>query len=231
MGIGDNLSSSFGYAKDGLVGQWVRWILLLICFIVQIGTIFIVPLFSGYLVRVFAGAEKAPDVNQWKKLFVDGWKMNIIDIVYFIIPILIGLIILGLAEVFGILALIVQGITNPMAYTGIIFGVGFTALIVFLIFAIIFSLFAIIGTVRFARKDKLGEAFAFSEIVAHIKKIGWVKYIIAIIVLEIVIGVIVAILMNIPVIQIVGMIILFIITPLLSIWGARYYSNLYDEGL
>ena len=228
MGIGDYVGSSFNYAKEALVGKWVRWILLLICTVIQFCTISIIPLMSGYLVRVLEGSESAPDVNKWGKLFVDGWKINIIAIVYFIIPVLIGLIILILAEGFSILTLILENVMNPMAFLGLIAGVAFTSFIVFIIFAIIFGFFQIIGMVKFARSGKLGAAFSFSEIVAHIGKIGWGKYIVSLIVLWIILAIISAILYMIP---IVGWIILAIIAPLFAIWEFRLFSQLYDAGV
>jgi hypothetical protein len=53
-----------------------------------------------------------------------------------------------------------------------------------------------IAFIRFARTDKFGEAFNFSAILAHIGKIGWVEYIITLVVLiitAIVVGIIVCI--------------------------------------
>ncbi|MBN1165577.1 MAG: DUF4013 domain-containing protein [Methanospirillaceae archaeon] len=227
MGIGDNLSSSFGYAKDGLVGQWVRWILLIICAIIQGITIYIVPLLNGYVVRILGGAQAAPDVDQWGKLFVDGWKLNIIGIVYMIIPFIVALVIFMLSAGAGVGVLDLFQVTSG-ADIGMFLATLGIAFIIFVILAIIFGLFAIIGAVRFARKGELGAAFQFSEIAAHIGKIGWGHYIVALIVLWVVFVIIAAILSMIP---FIGMILLIIIEPLLVIWGARYYSNLYDAGV
>jgi hypothetical protein len=41
MEIGEMLSESFEYTKEGLVGKWMKWILLIICTI-------IFPLIYGY---------------------------------------------------------------------------------------------------------------------------------------------------------------------------------------
>ena len=54
------------------------------------------------------------------------------------------------------------------------------------------------GAVRFARTDSFGEAFNFSAILAHIGRIGWGPYIVALIVLMVVIGVINAVLSDHP---------------------------------
>jgi len=228
MGIGELLGSSFNYAKDALVGKWVRWIVLLICTIIQGITFCIIPLVNGYIVRVFEGADTAPEVDRWGKLFVDGWKLNIIGIVYFLIPLIIALIVLALTAGFGELTLLFENIANPGALLGMFMGSLAVTAIVFIIFAIIFGLFGVIGMVKFARSGKMGDAFHFSEIIAQIGKIGWGKYIVALIVFFIIIFIIVIILSLIP---IIGWIILFIIEPLLAIWQGRFYSKLYDAGV
>jgi hypothetical protein len=212
LGIGDNLSDSFGYAQEGLVGKWMRWIILLICTI-------IFPILYGYILRIMKGISPAPEVEGYFDLFIDGIKMIIIGLVYMIIPLIIlfasaGSAIMGLAG-------------NDGAGSLALLGAAAGGLIIYFIVAFIFGLFATIGMVRFARTEAMGEAFNFGEILATIGRIGWGSYIIALLVLWIVIGVIEGILMMIPVI---GGIILFIITPFLTMVSSRYISLLYDEG-
>ncbi|MBQ3717780.1 MAG: DUF4013 domain-containing protein, partial [Methanomicrobium sp.] len=60
---------------------------------------YLVPVFNGYLLRVAGSNDSAPDVNQWFKLFIDGWKILIVQIIY-MLPVII------LAVVFGFLALL-----------------------------------------------------------------------------------------------------------------------------
>lgn len=213
MGIGENLSDSFGYAKDALVGKWVRWIILLICTI-------IFPLIYGYTLRVMKGTTPAPEVEGYLSLFIDGIKMMIIGLVYMIIPLIILFASAGSA-VFGMVG-------NDGAGSLAMMGAAAGGFILFFIVAFIFGLIATIGMIRFARTEAMGEAFNFGEIFATIGKIGWISYIIALLVIWIVIGVIEGILMMIPV---VGTIILFILTPFLTIVSSRYMSLLYDEGV
>ena len=75
MDIGSNLSGSFAYAKDGLVGHWVRWILLLISFI-------IFPLIMGYQIKIMRGADPAPEAGEWLKTLIDGILYCIIGLIY-----------------------------------------------------------------------------------------------------------------------------------------------------
>ena len=73
----------------------------------------------------------------------------------------------------------------------------------------------------------MGEAFAFGEIASTIGKIGWIQYIIALILIFIVVFIIYTVIGFIPVI---GWLIDLVIAPYTTILLARYYSNLYDLG-
>ena len=201
MNIGSNLSSSFAYAKDGLVGQWVKWILLIISAI-------IFPLLMGYQLRVMRGESPAPEVGNWGKTFIDG-------ILYLIIAIIYAIPIIIVSTVFTTLALSTGN--AALALVGTLLSV---------IIAIAISLIELIGIVNFARKESIGAAFAIGDILAKIGEIGWISLLIQLIVLEIVLGVIYFVLMLIP---IVGMLLLLILCPLFAIWEAKYISNVYDN--
>ncbi|MBQ4414540.1 MAG: DUF4013 domain-containing protein [Methanomicrobium sp.] len=210
MNIGSNLSSSFGYAKDGLVGHWVRWILLLISCI-------IFPLILGYQLRIMRGEDPAPEANNWVKMLVDGILYIIIGIIYAIPMIIIAMITMG-PGVFMLMS-------DPSAVAA---GMGTLAvgIIILIIVAIIISLFETIAIVNFARKESFGAAFAFGDILAKIKEIGWFSLFIQILVYGIIIAIIQAVLGLIP---ILGMIILLILSPLFSMWYAKYVCNIYDN--
>ena len=85
--------------------------------------------------------------------------------------------------------------------------------IVLVVVAIIIGLITATAYVRFARMDSFGEAFNFSAIFAHIGKIGWVTYIIALIIVGIILGIVEVVCMIIPYI---GILILLIIAPFLG---------------
>ncbi|PKL60648.1 MAG: hypothetical protein CVV33_01605 [Methanomicrobiales archaeon HGW-Methanomicrobiales-4] len=212
MGIGDNLSDSFGYAQEALVGKWMRWIVLIISTI-------IFPLIYGYTLRVMKGINPAPEAENFLDLFIDGIKMIVISFVYMIIPFIIFFASAG-AAVIGLIG------KNDSISLGML-GAAAGGMLIFIIVAFIFGLFATIGMIRFARTDSMGEAFNISEIMAIIARIGWLNYILALIVLWIVLCVIQVILSVIP---IIGWVILFIISPFLAIVSSRYFSNLYDLG-
>ena len=92
--------------------------------------------------------------------------------------------------------------------------------------AIIIGLFEATAWVRFARTGSIGEAFNFGAILAHIGKIGWGSYILALIVLVLIVGIIEVIISAIPA---VGGILLIILAPAILLFWSRYLSLLYDS--
>jgi len=216
MGIGDNLGESFEYAKEALVGKWVRWIILTICSL---------PILSfiqgGYIVRVLRGIKPAPELEDYVQLFIDGLLYSIIMFLWMIPVFIVALVFFGGA----LIAMFSGSDALGMAGAGaMLIGIPITAIILFLCL-----LFAYIGVVRFARMEKFGEAFAFGAIKDKIGEIGWGNYFIAIIVLFIamwIISFIVGILLLIP---ILGWILLFASVPFLNIFMFRYICNLYDS--
>ena len=96
MDIGEMLGSSFTYAKEGLVGEWKRWALLLISTI-------IFPFLYGYLLRIYRGAVPAPDPDDWVKMFVDGILMIVIGFIYAIPVIIVAMVLMG-ASIFALIA-------------------------------------------------------------------------------------------------------------------------------
>jgi len=99
-------------------------------------------------------------------------------------------------------------------------------LLVFIILAIIIGIISSIGIIRFARTGSMGEAFNFGAITATIGKIGWINYIIALIIMGIIICIIELICSLIP---FIGTFILFIVLPFITIWEARYLCMIYES--
>ncbi|WP_062396234.1 DUF4013 domain-containing protein [Methanogenium cariaci] len=90
MGIGDNLGESFAYAKEALVGKWVKWIILMICSL---------PILSfiqgGYIIRVLRSTEPAPELEDYGQLFIDGLLYFIIWLIWMIPVIIVAMIFFG----------------------------------------------------------------------------------------------------------------------------------------
>ena len=215
MDYGSMVGESFEYAKEAVVGKWNKWLMLIIA-TVLLG----IPL-AGYTLNVLRGEKPAPEVNDWRTLFIEGMKYLIIMFIYMIPAMIVLFFVVGVST-FGTMS------TNPttvMAATGsILFG-----MLLFVVIALITSIFAIIGAVRFARTGNMGEAFHFSAILAAIHRLGWVSYIIALVILaiiEIIIGFFVTILTMIP---IIGFLIYLCLIAPIALLFARYVCLLYDS--
>jgi hypothetical protein len=215
MDYGNMVGESFEYAKEAVVGKWNKWVMLIIA------TILLGLPLMGYALKVLRGEKPAPEVEDWGTLFIDGIKAFIVYLIY-AIPIII---VYAILLVVGIGAMATGDETAAMAGIGVMM----VGLLIVFVLAIIIALFEIIGMVRFARTGSIGEAFNFSAILATIGKIGWVPYIIALVVLIVVgfiFGIIVAILMMIPILGI--LLYLCLISPW-ALFVARYVCQLYDS--
>jgi Protein of unknown function (DUF4013) len=214
MDYGNMVGDAFAYAKDAVIGKWMQWLLLLIATI-----LLCIPLL-GYTLRVLRGEKPAPEVNDWGTLIIDGIKYFIVSLVW-AIPCLIVLI---LALGSGFLALVSS---NPGQVAALAGGM-IVGILIFVIVAIITSILATIGIIRFARTRSMGEAFNFGAILDTIGRIGWGSYIIAMIVLIIVQFIFAFIIGILYMIPILGIIVEILIIAPLSLFEARYLCQVYD---
>ncbi len=189
----------------------MRWLILII------GTI-IFPIILGYTLRVYRGERTPPDPQDWVAIFIDGLKLFIVELIWAIPVIIVAILFFG-----GASALMMSG-SDAAAAAGV--GTMLIGIPIMLIVGLAVALFATLGVVRFARTESFGEAFNFSAILAHIGRIGWGSYLLALIVLMAVIFVISFVLGIIPVI---GWLISIVIGPAISIFAARYITLLYDS--
>jgi Protein of unknown function (DUF4013) len=215
MDYGSMVGESFGYAKEAVVGKWNKWLMLIIA------TILLGLPLMGYIMKVLRGEKPAPEVTDWGTLFIDGIKYLIVVIIWMIPVIIVEVLVMGA----GLAGALSGDPTAAMAA----FGAMMIGLLVVFVLAIIIGLFACIGVVRFARTGSIGEAFNFGAILATIGKIGWIPYIIALVVLcvvGVIFGIVVAILMMIPILG--WLLYLCLISPW-AIFVARYICQLYDS--
>ncbi len=226
MDYGNMLGDAFGYAKDGLVGHWKRWILLVIATI-------IFPLMMGYTMEIWRGKKPAPEPEQWGKMFIDGLKLLVAGIIYAIPVIIIILIFGGFAFFSAVQDAVLSGdpdyfTTNIDALMPLVLAFMVGLLIAFIV-AIIISLFSTIGFVRMARIGSFGEAFNFGAILDTIRKIGWGSYILALIILFIVAGIVGFVLNLLTEIPYIGWVLWIILIPILIIFEARYICRIYES--
>jgi hypothetical protein len=81
--------------------------------------------------------------------------------------------------------------------------------------------------VRFARTNNFTEAFNFREIISHIGRIGWMDYIVALLMMLIVLCIMIIICLLVPYL---GMILLLVLLPFMGLFSSRYVTLLYDSG-
>ena len=217
MDLGKTIGDSFEYAKEGLVGKWAKWILLIISCI-------IFPLIMGYVMRIYRGVKPSPELNEWGGMFIDGIKLFVVAIIYAIPIIIVEFAVIGSAGV-AFLTALSNPMADPNAVMALIGAVLFGVIILVLV-AIIIELIAIIGMIRFARTNSFGQAFNFGAIFSTIGRIGIASYILALIVLAIIVGIIQVICWLIPY---VGFVILFILMPFIVIFSARYVTLVYES--
>jgi MFS family permease len=240
MDYGTMLDESFSYAKEGVWNKWTRWLLLIVSMI-------IFPLILGYMVRIFRGETPAPEPGQWGSMFIDGLKLFLVELIYaapvillFIIaflPLISSLITTGaLYQDFSAMS---QAQTQQwiLSHPEFISAAGFMMMIFMLaiILAIIITIFSFIGTIRFAATGSMSEAFNFSEILSHIRRIGWVNYILALLVIGIIgfiVGMIINLFSMIPKYgDIVSIIVMLIIYVPFILFSSRYNRRVYEAGL
>ena len=243
MDFGLMLDDSFTYAKDGVWEKWSRWLLLIV-------SMLIFPLILGYTVRIYRGEKPAPEPGEWVALFVDGLKLLLVQVIY-LLPVIL-LVILAFIPLIstlvtsGMLSQNFSSMSNsqferwldshPALIPELLVTGGFMLilLMIAIILAIIISLFSFLGVVRFARTQRISEAFNFSAILAHISRIGWVNYILALIIIGI-IGFIFSMILNFfSIIPVVGIFMELIVMGILYVpfilFSARFSALVYDAG-
>lgn len=233
MEYGNLLDDALHYTKDGIFSNVDRWIKLIVA-IICLG----IPM-NGYVMRIYRGTDAAPEVDRWGTLFVDGIKLIIVGLIYAIPVMILWVFIYG-----DMMLSLMQGDTAMMQYWSPNLGL----LLVMYIIEIIIGIIMPVAAIRFARMGSFSEAFNFSAILATIKRIGWINYIIALILIALVIGIPVFIIVfafvllgGMSMVMLGGsivalfgfigaaFIILLVLMPLFGVFQARYITKVYES--
>ena len=252
------VSDSFAYAKEALYGKWVRWITFIVlalplalvnfvfdpdklinkttgafnwelvpwdqvAFLLIIGTLLSFFL-AGYTVRIFRGAKPAPEFDNWAALFIDGLKLTIVWLLWFL-PFLVAM-----AAGIGLIVISSASAGSPDSSFGMTLLMVLLLLLLGCIAAVIATLYAYLGTVRFARTGSIREGIGFAKITGMIRNMGWLSYLIALLVLFVIgfiFGIAVTLLSLIP---FIGWVLVMIVSPFLTILVARYATLVYEQG-
>ena len=220
-------------------------------FIFLILGIIVALIITGYQVGVLKSGidhdESAPSL-ELKNDFITGLKMLAVSIVYFIIPAIVGWIMVFITNIPGQIMDIVQKTAvsqaNATAVAGssstVVTGVSDAAMaslagsitvsaLVTLVVFIIFAFLQAMGESRLANTGDLGEAINIPEAFRDITRIGVGKVLAVILLIVIIILVIQAVLGylygQIPYLSILGI----IVTPYLAFFSQRAIGLLYSE--
>jgi ribosomal protein L40E len=188
----------------------------------------IIPLVNwiviGYAARVLRespGTETPPKLERYGEMFADGTKVFFVTLIYMIIPTV--LLAAGLFSIFMGVFFRGEGIGSAMTFGG----AGLVLFLAGIVLAFFFLIILGAGMAHMIKTRKFGKAFAFGEIFAIIRGIGWGKYlgwVILTAVIAIVVGTVAG------AIPIVGWLISLIISPILTVFIFRSLGLLYNEG-
>ncbi|NYT06842.1 MAG: DUF4013 domain-containing protein [Methanomicrobiales archaeon] len=255
MDIGTLIGDSFEYAKDGLLGNPVTWILLIVLSILPVlpfipvvllmlpslmtGTMPDIPTLIGMFAVAFVVALLLGTfyMGYMLKIFrgetplpaVSGYGRMFSD----------GIGYLAIEIIYAIPVLIILGVTIGGALMAALSaGPDFGALLpliggvvigifIALIVGFIIGLIATIGIIRFSRTGRMGEAFNFSAITGTIGRIGWGSYILALIIGVVIIVIVQLVLGMIPYL---GGILQLIVSPFVTVFFTRYITLVYESG-
>lgn len=235
MEYGNLLDDALHYTKDGIFSNVNRWMKLIVA-IICLG----IPM-NGYVMRIYRGTDAAPEVDRWGNLFVDGIKLIIVGVIYAIPMMILWAFIYG-----GMMLAVMAGNTAMIQSWSPNLGL----LLVLYIVEIIIGIIMPVAAIRFARTASFSEAFNFSAILATIKQIGWLNYIIALILITLVIAIPVFIIIvafiligGISMYMLGGgmvallafiaaaILVLLILMPLFGVFQARYMTKVYDSAV
>jgi hypothetical protein len=163
-------------------------------------------LWTGFTLRVYRGGELK--LGTWSNMFLEGLLATIILFVYFI-PYLVISVLLKFYPI------------NDAAYV-------FVTVIIEYVVILITCMMVTIALIQFAKQKLFGAAFQMKKLFNIITTIGWLRYLGNIIVVDVVLLVVYVILLLIPVI---GWALLIVVAPLLTIWEARFFANLYESAI
>ena len=228
---------SYGY-DDGTFVIMLTLLTLIVSFIVL-----------GYSVEVIKagteGNDELPDFD-YVKQFVIGVKAFILEMIYFIIPLFIVIIVASATGLFSSFTKIVNASIDAISNGATTFTMIMAAipkslmatftnaltvtLIVAIILFIIFSLMSFTGLVRFAKSGSGTEGLIFKEIIKDMSNIGFVKIIVTLIVIYLIAFVLAVAIVLVGLIPYIGVFIgIFVGVPFTLLFVYRAIGLLYAD--
>ena len=233
MDIGDVMSDSLRYPTSDWYKVVILGFLILISF-------FIIPIFLvlGYTFRVIkaslAGFEELPAFDEWGKMLVEGIKLFLVYLIYFLPAIIIGIVsfVSFWSSIMSLTYMTpVNGTISPTTLFSLLGGTAIIGLIITGVYSLVIYPIMAVAIGNMAYYDgELGAAFRFGEILSLISQIGWVDLIIwyiVVIIVGIAIGIISSIIGIIPILG--WIIIILIVYPYFYLFYARAIAWLFSS--
>lgn len=174
-------------------------------------------LILGYQLRTIRtsimGENEPPEFNEWTKLFLDGLRLFITSLVYGIIPTIVLVV--------GFIMLLVGSS-----------GIGVIILLLGAVLFIIVGIISVMAISNMAYYDEIGAAFRFGEIRERIESIGWLRYILMLILLGIFYIILAVVAALVTMIPFAGLVLAsLIIYPFMYLFMYRAYGLIFRETL
>ncbi len=168
--LSENLNKSWAFFVR-LFDDISKTIILIIFQIIPVVN-FIVLGYGYEIIRQGDTIEEPPPLDNLGDLFFKGLKVFIVALIYFIIPVIVVILILG-TTIFNIVFYQYVRWGVPLFWVP---GVLLTAYAAVFLIGLAVSIIAIMGIIHFIKTGDMGKAFAFNEIMDLIKKVGWDTY-------------------------------------------------------
>lgn len=200
----------------------------------------IISLIAGFLIvgyemsivkETINGSDDVPDFS-WKSDFIMGIKYVVLNIIYFIIPLIIVLVVAWATGLFDSIINIMSS-TDTNLTAGVV--ESFTtstilSLIVAIILGILFEFFFLVGQCRLAVTGSLAEGLKINKVVEDISEIGWgtfIAWFIIFIIILLIISFVAAIVSAIPYVGVI--IATLLIGSYIVMFGGRALGLIYES--
>ena len=230
MEIDQIMHDAYSHTRVALADHPARWLALIV-----IGLIPFVNLIAiGYFARILRGGDKPADLDGMVPLFVDGLRLAVASVVYWLV---MGFILLLFA---GGAFLVVGGVSFfnapferasllGLALGVVSIGVVYLLVVVASVVIVAVTLVYLMALVHAARTESIGRAFAIGEILEQIHGVGWFNYLSAILVLNFAVTLLVYFVVGFGLLTLgIGLLLVLPLLPALGIFSARYLSRIYD---
>jgi len=188
--------------------------------------ILVALIYNGYSLSIIKDTISGSDADlpefDWFTNLIDGLKVLLVNIVYMIVPFIVGVVL--------VLIMGVSFTQLTSSNAAILTSSMFVVNIIITILAILFTLLAMIATARLAETGELSSIIEFEKIFETISNIGWGNYIVWFIIFYILIMLITFVTALINFIPLIGTIIFVLIVPgFLNIFKSRAIGLIYNE--